>query len=1051
MKKKKKSEQIKIGSLITVLFIVSTNMGYGIEIAEDFINNEIIHEEDKDGVTSIAPNIKIKNNGIISSITDSIFAYSGSGIKGQIDTQVMNTGVISGIGKGGSKAHYSGNGVQTSASIINSGIITGISTSGSQNAGNGIINNTSSVLINKGAITGTILNGGANSGNGFYGNSSVTNIGIILGESNNGSYTGNGTVFKNEGEVANSGIISGFSTSSFSDSGNGIISVKYQGGLDNAINSGIIKGSNQAIKGDYTSLKNFGILAGKTIVDSGNTFTNNGITVTLNTDGSGNVTKIDNGTGGEVTLADGSIKTVLNGSETGAVAGTNTTIIVPPGKLTADSYLLASNLINEGDNLIINGGGVDKGALIVDQNTILKGSIVNGYNTALYVESGTLTATDTIFNGGGLKNDVAVIRGSEGNNEVFLLGNSIINGGVDLGSGDDTLLLTNTTQINGALNGGTGDEIEGDTLGLGKKIVGKTTSNLNILHNISGFENINTNGDVTLFETIAVTDTVNITLESGNLTLRVNPTKTVVEDGKTKIIGHALYGNTGNLTSTGGNLVIGLNGLGADTIVSMGGTTISSETNNSWWKDTDHIKTNSLVLDGKLSADGSDINITLKENIPLEPSEPVIPLIPLEPSEPIIPLIPLEPSEPVIPLIPLEPSEPIIPLIPLDPSIPVDPPVIDGVLYEKLNQVYKSIASSGEIGTLAKTTLLDDKTYNESLGGLLTALDQIYANNPYAYTLKSSRDSLKLFEDNMSYLTIKPKINEWIVQGKAIYTGVINDNEASGKNYYGFDTGHRNYKTTTNTVGGIATAEYGLTDKTSVGFVLGGNNQDIKFKGTSEIDGTSMYLGSFAKTEINNFKFITGLGYQYTSADVNRGVSNDYDSFKTNDRYNINSFNTFVEAKYSLRLEDNLTIEPKTRLSYYYVSQESINEGHTPRELSIAVDRATSSTADVEVGVDFIKTVYIPSGKIKNILSIGVISTLGSKEKSLDGYVVGNGKNGSKFEIQGIELPQTTGKIAYNIEVEQDKGIIYSAGVNYEFAKDYNRNINVSVGIGYKF
>ena len=1015
MKNKKKSEQIKIGSLITALFIVSTSMGYGIEITEDLINNGIIHEEGKDGVAPTASNIKIKNNGIISSITDSIYAYSGSGIQGKVDTQIINTGVISGIGKGGPNAHYSGNGVQTSASIINSGIITGISTSGSQNSGNGIINNTSSVLINKGAITGTILNGGANSGNGFYGNSSVTNSGIILGESNNGNYTGNGAIFKNDGEVANSGIISGFSTSSFSDSGNGISSVRYQGGLDNAINSGIIKGSNQAIKGDYTSLKNFGILAGKTIVDSGNTFTNNGITVTLNTDNSGKITQIFNGAGGEVILTDTSIKTILNGTEIGTVAGTNTTITVPPGKTTADSYLLASNLLKEGNNLIINGGGVDKGALVVNQNTTLKGSIVNGYNTALYMESGTVTATDTIFNGGGLKNDVAVIRGNEGNNEIFLLGNSIINGSVALGNGDDTLLLTNTTQINGALNGGTGDEVEGDTLGLGQKIVGKTTSNLNVLHNISGFENINTNSDVTVFETITVTDAVNITLESGNLTLRVDPTKTIVEDGETKVIGHALYGNTGNLSSTGGNLVIGLNGLGADTIVSMGGTKISSETNNSWWKDTDHIKTNSLVLDGKLSADGSDINITLKENIPLDPSTPVIPLIPL------------------------------------DPSIPVDPPVIDGVLYEKLNQVYKSIASSGEIGTLAKTTLLDDKTYNESLGGLLTALDQIYANNPYAYTLKSSRDSLKLFEDNMSYLTIKPKINEWIVQGKAIYTGIINDNEASGKNYYGFDTDHRNYKTTTNTIGGIATAEYGLTDKSSVGFVLGGNNQDIKFKGTSEINGTSMYLGSFAKTEINNFKFMTGLGYQYTSADVNRGVSNDYDSFKTDDRYNINSFNTFVEAKYSLRLEDNLTIEPKTRLSYYYVSQESVNEGHTPGELSIAVDRATSSTADAEVGVDFIKTVYIPSGKIKNILSIGVISTLGSKEKSLDGYVVGNGKNGSKFEIQGIELPQITGKIAYNIEVEQDKGMIYSAGINYEFAKDYNRNINVSVGVGYKF
>ena len=126
----------------------------------------------------------------------------------------------------------------------------------------------------------------------------------------------------------------------------------------------------------------------------------------------------------------------------------------------------------------------------------------------------------------------------------------------------------------------------------------------------------------------------------------------------------------------------------------------------------------------------------------------------------------------------------------------------------------------------------------------------MYANNPYTYTVKSSRDSLKLFEDNISYLTIKPKKDEMIVQGKAIYTGVKSDNGAYGKNYYGFDTGHRNYKTTTNTVGGLATFEYGLSDKTSVGFVLGGNNQDINFKGSSKIKGNSLYLGAFTKTDI---------------------------------------------------------------------------------------------------------------------------------------------------------------------------------------------------------
>jgi hypothetical protein len=1034
MKKKKISERLKIGSLITALFIVSSSIGYGIEITEDFINGNIV----KDGLNIEGEKISIINNGVIAAQYDDYNDAGGNGITIREERmssdepgsllKVVNNGMIKGEYESDISNPFTANGINIQLDtkevslekIENNGIIMGKNSDILNYGANGIyINSFEKVVVenisNNGIISGesSKFNHWVKVGNGIDITGDilvVENNGVIKGINNTltledvsgssiASNTGNGVAVNGElKKVNNSGIFSGSISNDWNNSGNGL-----KGRNIGAItNSGVIKGSHQAVKGAFTSLINGGILAGKTIVDSVANLTNHGIEITLNADNSGNITQITNGRSGIVDVG-GVNKTVLNGTGIGTVARPDTVITVPTGGTTVDSYLLSESLINNGANLIINGAGINKGALVTKENseTTLSDSIVNGYKTALYLEDGSkVTATNTIFNGGGLKNDVAVIRGSEGNNDITLLGNSIINGSVDLGNGDDTLLLANTTQINGALNGGTGGEGEkGDVLGLGKNTTTKISTNLNVLHNISGFETINTNGDVTLFETITVTDAANISLESGNLTLRVDPTKTL--DGK--VIGHALYGNTGNLSSTGGNLVVGLNGLGVDTIVSMGGTTITPETNDSWWKDSDHIKTNSLVLDGKLSADGSDINITLKENIPL------------------------------------------------DPSIPVDPPVIDGVLYEKLNQVYKSIASSGEIGTLAKTTLLDDKTYNESLGGLLTALDQIYANNPYAYTLKSSRDSLKLFEDNMSYLTIKPKINEWIVQGKAIYTGIINDNEASGKNYYGFDTGHRNYKTTTNTIGGIATAEYGLTDKSSVGFVLGGNNQDIKFRGTSEINGTSMYLGSFAKTEINNFKFMTGLGYQYTSADVNRGVSNDYDSFKTDDRYNINSFNTFVEAKYSLRLEDNLTIEPKTRLSYYYVSQESVNEGHTPGELSIAVDRATSSTADAEVGVDFIKTVYIPSGKIKNILSIGVISTLGSKEKSLDGYVVGNGKNGSKFEIQGIELPQITGKIAYNIEVEQDKGMIYSAGINYEFAKDYNRNINVSVGVGYKF
>lgn len=427
--------------------------------------------------------------------------------------------------------------------------------------------------------------------------------------------------------------------------------------------------------------------------------------------------------------------------------------------------------------------------------------------------------------------------------------------------------------------------------------------------------------------------------------LRVDPTVTV--DGK--VTGHALFGNNGTLTSNGGNLVLGLNGIGEDAVISMGDTTIIPNQNNDndfWWKEGNFITTNSSVLDGKLLSNG-DIKISIFESIPLEPS------------------IPTPPVEP-----------------------PVEPPiVVDSFLYEKLNKVYQSIVTAGEIGNLANTTLLEDKTYNESIGGLLTILDQIYANNPYSYTLKSSRDSLKLFEDNLSYLTIKPKKDEMIVQGKAIYTGVKNDSSASGKNYYGFDTDHRNYKTTTNTVGGLATFEYGLSDDTSVGFVFGGNNQDVKFKGSSKIKGNSLYLGTFSKTDINNFKFMGGVGYQYTSADADRKVSNRYDSFSTGDKYDVNSLNAFVEAKYIYNAEQDWTVEPKVRLSYYYIDQDKVNEGYTSGQISMRTDSVNSNTADVEIGVNFVKSLYLNNEKLKNILSLGVINIIGNKSKEFNGYI----------------------------------------------------------------
>lgn len=1015
--------KVRVTDAFLVFFLITGSMGYGMDTYQDYTNEGTIIEEGN-GINLQVGGLNITNNGIISGYISSE-DYSGNGIFSyQSAMYIVNNGVIYGTISDSGSEGYSGNGISILESIeyiTNNGVIYGSATKGDY-SGNGIdspegIRN----IINNGIISASSSNGNY-SGNGVSSSQSienVTNSGMIAASASFkiGTVLGNGiTGYQGVGNITNSGIISGFASlapqsqgsgngifsnvhrgpietinntgvisgyftgsSFFNDSGNGI----HSKNITNIINSGVIKGNKNSIYSpNITNGKNYGILAGNKNPDN---IDNKGIFIVL--DSSGNIENYSVGLGGEITI-DGVKKYIINTS--GFFAYKN-------------SSDLNKDQIN---NVIINGLGTNNtGSLTVDESISLNNSIINGYETALYVQSDkSFTGNNIIFNGGGLKNDIAVIKGDDGTNTLEILGNSIINGAVDLGAGDDALTLANSVQINEELDGNLGV----DTLNLGQNTVAKTTSNLNILHNISGFENINTNGNVTLFETISVTGAEQITLESGNLTLRVDPTKTM--DGK--VIGHALYGNEGILSSTGGNLVIGLNGLGVDTIISTGGTKIDTNINDSWWKPNDYLTTNSLVLDAKLQ--GDDILITIKESIPLEPPVP-----------------------------------------PVDPDIP-EPPVppiqtIDPGLYEELNKVYKSIINAGQIGELANTTLLEDKTFEEALGGLLTILDQIYANNLYAYTLKSSRDSLKLFEDNLSYLTIKPKEKEWIVQGKGFYSGVKNDSSDSGKGFYGFDTAQRNYKTTTSFGGGLATAEYGLTNDSSVGFVLGGGHQSTDFKGSSKIKGNSLYLGAFAKKEITQFKFMSGIGYQYGSLKGERVVTNKYNYFKTDDRYDVNSFNVFVETKYDYALNNDWTLSPKAKLSWYYVSQDSVNEGYEPGNLSLKVDSATGNTGDLEIGFDLKNNLALNSGKLSNILSLGLINTIGDREKDLTGNILGAQKNGNSFDIRGIELPRTSGKLSYNLEYEKTNGMIYTLGVGYEFAEDNNKNVTGTVGLGYKF
>lgn len=1010
-----------------------------IDTSASEVGNGVIYYTDSDSDSKAIKLDKIMNNGIISgketleNIID--LSNSGNGIalvaeknSVSVTNGIENTGKITGnidLKKGVGVLSNSGNGVMlegtnVTSNIQNKGMIQGNgndiqSVYSAKNTGNGIIisginNLNNEIISNSGLIAGNI---------------NVKNLSKTLSTSGNGLIVAT----SNAKNISNSGVIKGNAkvdnNSLANNTGNGI----FANEVDNLNNTGVVMGSNAALSLGNTNgfnAVNGGVMAGDKIYLSGNTTTDPG---KVNSNHGIYLSKNDkvNGVKAQATITIGDAgtidgKTILNGSTTGvANAENNKMIAVGSGADVKDAHIKTSEIKDktQKENVIINGTGIKKAALYVDSKFDLTNSVVNAYGTAIEVSGNNqLALGDTTVNGGGLDGNIDLIKGDAGNNTVDIYGSSIINGNINLGAENDTLTIGNSVQLNGMLNDNEGNDI----LNLGKATAAKGSSNLIVYNNISGFENINTNGDVTLTAASKVTGASNINLQSGNLYLQFNG------NNGNKITDHALTGNKGTITSSGGNLVFGVGNLANGTTIAMGGTKIDSNLikNN-------HLLTNSGIVSATVDKD-NNVVVGFAPDIPVEP--PVSggdkPTPPVPPSEGDKPTPPVSGGD--------KPTKPVIP--------------INSVLYGKLNAVYHSMVSAGltlnDLGiTPGVNNGLPSKDPNE-MNKILTLANQIYANTPYAYTLKSSRDSLKLFEDNMDYLTVKPLKGQSIVQGKAIYTGVRNDSSYSGNDYYGADKGSVNYKTTTNTVGGIATYEYGLDDNTSIGLALGGNHQKVDFKGASDISANSAYIGAFAKKEINNFKLKTGVGYQYTSAKGERNITNGYQNFSNNDKYDINGLNAFAEVKYSIKAGDNWLFEPKAKVSYYYLSQEEVKENNSPNSFALKVDKSNSNTADVEVGADFVKEIALEKAKVKNIVSVGVINTLGENDKSLKANIIGT-QEGSQFEIAGAKLPRTSGKVSYNLEVEAQNGMIYSAGVSMEFAKDYNRNINTTLGIGYKF
>ena len=959
------------------------------------------------GILNSATINNIENKGIIYGSSLSIASgMQNEGVIGKIN----NSSKIMGVLASESRGIYN---TKTIIDMKNTGIIYGNGNTGFGIKGNGGV---IKILENSGFIIG-IGNNGEGHGISNYNNYSegpienLENTGKIMGISVNGS--GYGLAGINSGSkpitiIDNLGMIIGKGKSS----GKGLLSESTSG--DKINNFGIIYGNTHAIDTNSTGEpvgSNYGLLIGG--LDS----------VTIENAGSGD-TNIKNY--GIVFTEAGSSYTISHrytGGEEVTVDMFSKKRDMKVKNASTSASGSESILGNTYENYILN--GITDTLKVSGTGNKIKGSVVNAYTSAIKFDNtgdNSLTISGSIINGG-LDDDGIAIKGDSKNDELILeVGeiefkngsvekiNTVINGSINLGEGDNKLTIFEGTIINGEIITGSGN----DTLTLGKENLNRSTEQgeINIFNNIKGFDETSIKGNVTIFDKTYVfnkdlsvveekltAELGDITLENGsNLILKIDDTQ---KEGD-KITGHALHGNTGSISSNGGKLLLDVGKLSAGTIVNFSGTEL-----------TDSMKGNEVNYSSGITLD----SLSLLHNIEKISNEDI--------------KVTIKGSLPVM-------------------SYP------DDINYNQLNKIYQGIISTDQVKYF-------DILSKKNLSTFLEYLNDIYAGNPYSYSSELSRKSTGMFRDIVTENIFRPETNKWMIHGGLTHVDGGTKDTYYGKGYYTYDIGSNDMDADTKITGAYMLGEYGISDTLTSGVVIGGNKLKSDLSNGSKVDGSAMYLGAYAKKYVGNLKVTAGLGFQYGDYDADRMAVNKVasDSAKSvmsySSSYNDITYDIYLNGRYSNPIGENLFLEPYTTLSYTYVDQDGADEGS--KDLSLKTDSKSFDYTVGKVGVDLKKV--IPHEKGKSTLSAGVSYTRifsGADEEYITGKF--KGKSAKDFDILVAHKNEHSIGLNAKYALELENGIIFDVKGTYSVERDSNNNSGknktkgewiVGAGLGYKF
>ena len=340
-----------------------------------------------------------------------------------------------------------------------------------------------------------------------------------------------------------------------------------------------------------------------------------------------------------------------------------------------------------------------------------------------------------------------------------------------------------------------------------------------------------------------------------------------------------------------------------------------------------------------------------------------------------------------------------------------------GTKYLELNNMY--------IATQAIHDLLE----KDNIEVRAAQLDDLYSNSIYSETVKMSLDTLKMNEDAVLSLNVRPKQGEFTAQGKFLFNNTDYDREGVT----------RDYKVETKNNGLLGALEYGLTDTSSVGFAFSGTKQDLDMKNGASADGDAFYFGLYRNDTFNNIDLTTGLGYMTDRVDAKSIVGKD--------KFDSTAFSGYIQGKYNYAIGENLTLSPKARLTVTRFQQDSINNGRMKQE------EIKDTMADVELGVELKKGIALETGKMNLLAGASFTTNVAGKD---DDYYKVNfiskaGNNGPSTKVKGANLEKNSLKLNVGADVELTNGVFYNGGLSYEFDDEDRDSIGVTLGAGYKF